>query len=281
VSAVPSPVSGEYPPEVHLLRDLAIEVEHRGDGTSSAWLDVVPAVLDDRGHVRAGVLATLVDVIGGGLSAVSAAPNWIATADLNLHLVRGVGEGTVEAAARVLRAGRTTVVVEVTLRDAAVPGRTFGLATMTFSVLPRRDTNPVITADGGTPRSSLVLASSGFRVPVLDAVGVEVHDDARGAVEIPVVDYVRNSLGSLQGGVVALGVEYAAERALRAACGTPVTVTDVHVTYLALVRGMLRTSTEVLDASPSHGSATVEVTDVGGEARRSTIARVAATLGDA
>jgi uncharacterized protein (TIGR00369 family) len=263
-----------YPPEHHLLRDLALEVEHRADGTSAAWLTVVPELLDDTGAVRAGVFATIVDMIGGGLSAQTAAPNWIATADLTLHLVGRATRGTVEAVARVLRAGRTTVVIEVSLRSVDGP---LGIATMTFSVLPRRDDNPVLNLTPAAPRTSLVLPGSGFRAPLLAELGVTVVDAAAGVVEVPVIDYSRNSMGALQGGIVALAIDVAAEQALRAACGTPVRVSDVQVTYLAFVRGTLRTSTEVVAASPGFGTALVDVIDVDAETRRTTTARVVAT----
>jgi uncharacterized protein (TIGR00369 family) len=267
----------QYPPAHHLLRDLALDVQHHDDGTSAAWLQVVPELLDDSGRVRAGVLATMVDMIGGGLAAQAAAPNWIATADLTLHLVRPVRDGTIDALARVLRAGRTTVVLEVELRSAQTA---LGFATMTFSVLPRRDDNPVITFSGEAPRTSLVLPGSGFRAPVLDALGVTVVDAETGVVDVPVTDYSRNSLGALQGGVVAIAIDVAAEQALRAACGAPVRVTDMQLTYLALVRDTLRTATEVVHASPRFGSALVDVVDVGGESRRTTTARVTATHED-
>jgi acyl-coenzyme A thioesterase PaaI-like protein len=192
-----------------------------------------------------------------------------------LHVVAAASKGIVEAHTRVLRSGRTTVVLEVGLSNG---GRPIGFATMTFSVLPRRDDNPVITF--GNPearRTSLVLPGSGFAAPVLDALGVEVVDAARGVVDVPVTDYSRNSLGALQGGVVAIAADVAAEQALRAACGAPVTVKDMQLTYLALVRDHVRTSTEVLHASPSYGSAYVDLVDVGSESRRTTTARVVAT----
>jgi uncharacterized protein (TIGR00369 family) len=269
-------IAGEaYPPAQHLLRDLGLDVENRDDGTSAAWLTITPALLDDTGSVRAGVLATIVDMVGGGLSAQVASPNWIATADLTLHLVGRATSGIVAASTRVLRAGRTTVVLEVLLRngDTAI-----GFATMTFSVLPRRDGNPVITFGADAARlTSLVIPGSGFRAPVLDALGVEVVDAGGGVVDVPVTDYSRNSLGALQGGVVAIAAEVAAEHALRAACGTPVTVKDLQLTYLALVRSSLRTSTQVMHASTDYGSAYVDLVDVGSESRRTTTARVVAT----
>jgi uncharacterized protein (TIGR00369 family) len=274
VTTEPHHLGGDYPPAHHFLRDLGVEVEHREDGTSAAYLTVVPEICDDTGAVRTGVLATIVDMIGGGLAAQAAIPNWIATADLTLHLVDRATRGTVEAVARVLRSGRTTVVIEVSLRAGAT---TLGLATMTFSVLPRRDSNPVIAPGGVMERRSFVVPGSGFQAPLVDEVGLVVVDPAAGIVELPVTEYALNSLGALQGGMVALAVDVAAEQALRAACGAPVRVTDMHITYLALVRGTLRSSVDVMVATPTHGTALVDVLDVGAESRRTTTARVVAT----
>ena len=54
--------------------------------------------------MRAGILATLVDAIGGGLAAYAAAPGWIATADLDLQLFGTLtGLSAVDAIGRVLR----------------------------------------------------------------------------------------------------------------------------------------------------------------------------------
>ncbi len=93
-----------YPPVRHLLRDLGLSFEHGADGTSRASLPVVPEICTDDGAVRAGVLATLVDCIGGGLAAVAAQPGWIATADLTLHVTGAATDGNVTVDARVLRA---------------------------------------------------------------------------------------------------------------------------------------------------------------------------------
>src|SRR6478735_2376740 len=140
-----------YPPDRHLLRDLRLSFEHGENRESRASLPVVPELCTGDGAVRAGVLATLVDVIGGGLAATAAHPGWIATADLTLHLVGGATSGAVHAHARVAHTGRTTVVIEVDLVDDA--GGPLGLATMSFAVLPRRDSNPDITTTM-TPESS-------------------------------------------------------------------------------------------------------------------------------
>src|SRR6202030_4353365 len=75
---VPVPMTAVYPPDKHLLRDLRFTFEHDVDGARSrAWMPVVDELCTDLGQARAGALATLVDVIGGGVAANAAAPGWI------------------------------------------------------------------------------------------------------------------------------------------------------------------------------------------------------------
>src|SRR5664279_2734366 len=181
-----------------MLRDLALVVAHHEDGTSVGRLPVVDAVLDDHGRVRLGILATLVDAIGGGLAAYAAAPGWIATADLDLQLFGSLtGLTAVDATGAILRAGRSTVVIAVDLAGGGAP---IGRATMTFAVLPRRDTNPVMPEDRTTgPQSFIAGDAAGFSAPVLDAFGVRTVDAPTGAVELEPTDYVENSLGAVQG----------------------------------------------------------------------------------
>jgi hypothetical protein len=78
-------------------------------------------------------------------------------------------------------------------------------------------------------------------------------------------------MGALQGGVVALVAELAAEHALQAVAGRPVCVSDLQTTYLGFGRvGPVRTSTEVL----SERAVRVEIVDAGAEDRRMTVASV-------
>jgi uncharacterized protein (TIGR00369 family) len=272
-------MSAVYPPERHLLRDLRFTFEHDPDRTRSrAWMPVVAELCTDQGGARAGALATLVDVIGGGLAASAAAPGWIATADLTLGVVGAARAGSVvEARAQVLRAGRTTVVIEVALVDEAA--RDVGIATMSFAVLPRRDTNPVADdLHAGPP--TMATAESGLSGLLLDKIGLEVRDAARGVVEVPVVDWALNSMGAMQGGVVATVADAAAETALRAATGRPLVVTDLYVTYLGFGRvGPVRSEVEVLGTSAGHGAARVELVDAGAENRRMTVVHAVATEG--
>ena len=266
-----------YPPDHHLLRELRFSFDHDADGRRSrAWMPVVSQLCTDLGHARAGALATLVDVIGGGLAASAATPGWIATADLTLHLVGAARPGAVvEARAEVLRAGRTTVVIEVARGDEHE--RSVGIATMSVAVLPRRDTNPEIERMRDSP-STMATEHSRLERPLLDELGVRVRDAGRGVIEVPVIDGSRNSMGAMQGGIVATAAEVAAETALRAATNEPLVVTDLQVTYLGFGRlGPVRTAVDVLGTGKGHGSARVELVDAGAESRQMSVVHAVAT----
>lgn len=265
----------EYPPEQHILRDLRLTVEHRPDGTSTAWMPVTPHICHESGAPRAGVLSILVDVVGGGLAAVAARPDWIATADLTLHLTPQPVTGEIEAHGQVLRQGRTTVVVEVTLRDAA--GASLGFATMSFAVLPRRAENLSVDQVDRVNRMTMATNGSGLVSPFHERVRLTIVDAPNGEIELPLSDYVANSLGAMQGGMMAAAADAAAEQAVRSVWGAPVETVDLQITYLALAKaGPIRTRTRLLSGTPEYGTAHVEIFDAGAGDRLTTVATVVA-----
>ena len=299
VTAIVRPVPPDYPPEHHFLRDLALAVLEMGTESGRAGLPIVPAICGPSGGVSAGALATLVDVVGGGLAARAAQPDWIATADLTLHIVDAPGTGAVVASAQVLRAGRSTVVIGVDLDhfppeagtldegafDAAISAADLGarriaVATMTFAVLPRREGNPDITKfESATGAGSgRILAGGGFRRPFVAELGIQVRDAATGQLEVPIEDYVHNSFAAMQGGIVALVACLSADVALTEACGIPVETRDLQLTYLAQARvGPVRSEAAVLAATRDCGSARVTLVDSGNGGRVTATAGVVAT----
>ncbi len=168
--------------------------------------------------------------------------------------------------------------IEVGLSDDR--GRPIGIATMSFSVLPRRDTNPQVTSLREPGPSTMSNPDSHMRMPFLDALGVTVVDAAAGVIDVPVGDWSRNSMGAMQGGVVATVVDAAAELALRAASGVPLVVSDLQLTYLGFGRvGPVRTQTDVLACNDAWGAARVVLADTGAEHREMTVANAVATRG--
>ncbi len=234
-----------YPPLQHVLRDLRIEFEMRADGTGHVWLPVSEFVRNPTGSVHAGVLATLVDLMGGGLAAATVQPDWIATADLTLHVLPRPAGDEVEGVARVLRAGRTTAVIEVELHD---DRGALGIATMSFARLPRRADNPVLPTPGVGGRGTMALPDSHLTEPIVDRLGFAVVDAASGAIELPLGSYIVNTLGAVQGGIVATAAVVAADTIVGWNAGHVVEVCDLQITYLALVKaGPLRTTARLID----------------------------------
>ncbi len=281
-------VAGEYPPTRHFLSDLGLEAEIHSLTSATVRIRATPAVLGVDGGVRPGVLATLVDVVGGSAALRALHPDWMATADLTLQTVRPVVGPLVEARAEVLRRGRTTLVIEALVFNVAEDGtvvddapgasgpRPAAWASMTFAVLPGRSATAMGDVSPDLP-AHWSFRGAGFDRPVVETLGIAEGPDG---ASMPVHDYLRNSFGAVQGGTLALLAEVAGAEALGAARGTEgdaLVVTDLVVTYLALGReGPIGSRTTVLEAGEGAGSAQVELFDRGAGDRPTTLVGVRA-----
>ena len=281
---------GAYPPPEHLLGDLGMEAELTTAETAWVRTRATPFVAAADGGVRIGVLATLVDIVGGAIGARVLQPDWMATADLTVQRTGPVLGPQVEARGSVLRRGRTTLVIEALVVAVDEEGRTVEVdgrpadpvawASMTFAVLPARDPAPMVHMPAGLP-SQWAFAGGGFRSPVHDEVGIEVVGAAAGHVSLEVRPYLHNSFGAVQGGVIGMLAEAAGAEALGAARGgdgSDVVVTDLQIAYLALGRiGPVVTSARVLEpGADGRCSAVVELRDSGADDRLMTVANVVA-----
>jgi len=279
-----------YPPPVHLLGDLGMEAELTDE--SSAWVRTraTPHAAAPDGGVRAGVLATLVDIVGGAVAARVLRPDWMATADLTLEVTGPVLGPQVEARGSVVRRGRTTLVIEALVvsvdddgRDVTEGGRApdpVAWASMTFAVLPATGREVGVQAAVDLP-VRWAFTGDGLPAPVLEALAVEVVDAAAGRVSLPVRPYLHNSFGAVQGGVMALVAEAAAAEAVGASLGgtaDDVVVTDLQIAYLALGKvGPIVSTARVLGPGPSgRCGAVVELRDAGADGRLTTVVNVGA-----
>jgi acyl-coenzyme A thioesterase PaaI-like protein len=248
-----------YPPRSHALRDLPFEMVVVDEAHHVAEVDLDAGLVQD-GRVSVGALATVVDVLAGALCGRAVAPDWMATSSLTLHLGAVPRGGVVRVDARVARLGRTTLVVQVGLGvgslelDRPVPGPGgFGDGAVTFSRLPRRDTNLDIADYQVSPgdRTSFALEGTGLVTSFEQAVGTEVLDAAHGVTRTAVLPYVQNSFGAVNGGIVAAIADVAARAALGESCARPADVlctTDLAVHHLSQVRsGAVATRATLLD----------------------------------
>ncbi len=285
---------GGYPPPGHFLGDLGFSTEVRSDTAAVARSRVTPFVTGADGGARAGVLTTLVDVVGGLLGVRILRPDWMATADLTLQLVRPAVGPVVEARAELVRRGRTTMVIEALVVDLDGDGAEVlgpdgesapvAWSTLTFAVLPGGNRSLAEPLPFDLP-PTMDITGAGLDRPVTETLGMVVEDAAAGRISLPVHPYLHNSIQGVQGGVMALLGEVAAAEALGAALGRPgdeIVVTDLQVAFLALGRvGPIVTRATVLDtggrppvgAVPGSGtaSAVVELTDSGAGDRLCTV----------
>jgi acyl-coenzyme A thioesterase PaaI-like protein len=249
-----------YPPPDHYLSDLGARPVFDAEASRVA-LDVTPELCAPGGGVLLGVLATVIDMAAGGLSRRQADPDWVATSDIAIDLAAPIPPGPCRIDCRLARRGRALVTLEIDL-SAGIEGsddcaRRHGLATAAFAVLPNpgRDQGSGARGDGrdlgagdevsrDTANTRGPIAhtpSARAPLPLHERLRVRVVDPARGAIEASLDDYVRNTFGALQGGVVAV----LGEAAMLAASGRPLSALAVR--YRSLGRtGPFHTEVERL-----------------------------------
>lgn len=290
-----------YPPAQHYLSDLGMEAEVASATDARVRLRVTPHITGADGGVRAGVVATLVDVAGGSAALRALGPDWLATADLALEMVRPATGPWIEARGSVVRRGKTVLVVEALVFNvdadgaevvaAGDPAAPVAWATMTFAILPARTAAPMSTAMSTSETNPDLptrwsFTGPGLDRPVVEALSISVVDPARGRVSMPVHAYLFNSFGAVQGGVMALIGEVAGAAAVATVGGTDAAstvVTGLQVAYLALGRvGPIVSRARVLETGERGigGSAVIELLDEGADGRVTTVINVGTVVVD-
>jgi uncharacterized protein (TIGR00369 family) len=98
-----------------------------------------PDLVNVRGALQGGLVATLIDVAGGRLAIKHTNGGAGAgTADMSIHYLAPVVEGPARATATLLRAGKRLIVVSVDVVDVAAD-RLAARATLSFAVLTPRE----------------------------------------------------------------------------------------------------------------------------------------------
>lgn len=230
-----------YPPLHHIVRDLRVVVD-RSLGDWAIRLPIVPAIADATGRPRIGVVAVIADMIAGQTAIREVSPSWIATSNLALQVGELPTGGALVGHPKVLRRGATTIVIEVRIEhhesDAPASARNVGLSTLGFSILPRRsELQAALHRSRDTGEDGVYApVGRGFAKPLLEAIGVRFDATGAGTAEVDLDPYLQNTLGALQGGVVAILVEAAAERLAASAFGSAVRVRGLELQYLKLGR---------------------------------------------
>jgi uncharacterized protein (TIGR00369 family) len=258
-----------YPPERHLLRDFAVTTERVSPALTICSSPLVPEIAHPSGRPRVGALAAIIDLAGAATALSSVTPDWIATADLSFTSSAPITEGPIVVAAHLVRAGANVVVVRVDVGDGRgnddiATMRSAGRGLMTFARIPGSASAVSGRAiPASSPKQSMALLTSGFRLPLFDQLGIRVLDPALGAIEIDRTDYTRNSFGSLNGGAIAIAAE-AAAHALVASHGQAFDSVDISVNYLSQTRsGPGRTTAHLVRLDAHHAVVDVQLLDAG------------------
>jgi acyl-coenzyme A thioesterase PaaI-like protein len=262
-----------------VLRDLRVTTELV---TAERAISLAPLPDSARNAAAAaslGFLVAVVDTNAAPLALVAGRPDWTATADLSLHGTGWLTEGPVLVDSRLERAGSNTVVITTQVFDGRGVGELEELAReeptrceavsvarglLTFARIPARASVAAGRFDASAlvgQRRQVLPGAPPAPEPLMERVGLRVVDAARGIVELHNSDYVRNSFGTINGGVLGLVFQGAAEAAL-----PELVATDVHIHYLAQAKtGPARTSTEILRHTSDHAVCTVRAVDVGND----------------
>jgi acyl-coenzyme A thioesterase PaaI-like protein len=223
-----------------------------------------PEVLH-HGVVRASVLSFLVDA-AAGVIIDDDSESWAFTSDMSVRMRPIPAPERIEASATVLRRGRrsATATVELTA-DGDTPVATGAIG---FAKLPRRETDPPKPQVSRGGFAAMFRGAAALTKPLREEAGIVAVEPTEGVVEVTVTPELHNPAGTLQGALVALVAEAAAEDLVSSRFEAPVVVTDLDLRYLAQAPvGPVRSRCRLLGTGPD---APVEVELVDTSANRLT-----------
>ena len=191
------------------------------------------------GVVRASVVAYLVDVVSG-ISVDTDDDVWTFTTDMTVRMRAVPAPARLVATNQLLRRGRRSVTCAVEVVDEE--GGPVASCAIGFAHVPRKPTDPpkIHLTPGQAARR---FADNGLLTqPLRDEAGVVAIDPANGVMEMAIRPEVCNPAGTLQGAMVALLAEAAAEDLFAHRTGYPGSVVDLDIRYLAqATAGSVRT----------------------------------------
>ena len=130
-----TPATSEH---VHLLNRMGMRDVVENDECLIIEMDNRPDLINIRGALQGGLVATLIDIAAGRLAGRRVGPAQdVTTADMNVHFLAPIVDGPARAVATVVRAGKRLCVIAVDVTDVG-RDRIAARATLSFAVLDRR-----------------------------------------------------------------------------------------------------------------------------------------------
>jgi acyl-coenzyme A thioesterase PaaI-like protein len=199
------------------------------DGEFRLGLHPRPELLR-HGALRASIVAFLVDVAAGVLLDDDPAA-WTLTSDMSVRMRPLRAPDFVSTRTTILRRGRRSAVAMVDVVNE--PGEQVATGAIGFTRVQRRDTDPVKPPASPSRMATMFDGSRTLDRPLREEAGIVVLDPFAGALEMAVTPELRNPAGTLQGAMVALFAEAAAEEMVSARFDIPAVVTELDLRYLA------------------------------------------------
>lgn len=256
----PRPEPRSQPAEAHAPFYTRYGLTRTGDRDEPLVIAPYPEICR-HGQLRAAVVAAAVDLVGSFFTREATGIDVISTTDLSIRMPRPGPPAALRTRGRLLRRGRTGVTtgVELVCGDGV-----WAYGETTFARQPRAPEVRITPADLALPET---FAHHPLTRPLEDEVGVEVVDAERGEVELVLRPQVLNREATLQGALVALLVERAAESIGESRLGGDWRVTELDLRYLSTAkRGPVRSRAEFI-GEPGDGMLRVELRDTGREDR--------------
>jgi len=211
-------------------------------------IDDVQQGLLHNGVLRLSALTFIVDV-SAGVTLDTDPDAWTFTTDLSLRMLPIPAPAKVTATTTILRRGRRSahgLVEVVDEQQQLVAAGAIG-----FAHVPRKPDDPPKPVVSPAMLSERFTGRERLSRPLRDEAGVTPIDPTSGVVEIAVRPEVCNPAGTLQGAMVALVAESAAEDLVGSLAGGPVVVTELDIRYLAQANvGPVRTQSRWLGSAP-------------------------------
>jgi acyl-coenzyme A thioesterase PaaI-like protein len=232
--------------DVSLPNRLGLNAELDG-GEFQMQLRPGPEILR-HGAVRASVLALMIDVVAGIV--VDDDPDvWTFTSDMSVRMRPLNAPDSIHTRTTILRRGNRSATAAVDLvSDQGEPVATGAIG---FAKVRRREGDPPKPQASVERIMVMFDGSSSLSQPLREEAGIRVLDPMQGALEMELTPGLRNPAGTLQGAMVALLAEAAAEELASSQFEIPAVVTDLDLRYLAQAgAGPVRTRCRLLGEGP-------------------------------
>jgi acyl-coenzyme A thioesterase PaaI-like protein len=200
------------------------------------------------GAVRASVISFMVDV-AAGIVLDEDPDTWLLTSDMSVRMRPVLAPDQISTRSTILRRGRrsATAVVDIVTGG----GGPVATGAIGFARVPRRDGDPPKPPMPPERISTMFSAANVLTRPLREEAGLTVLDPAAGTVQMEVTPDLRNPAGTLQGAMVALVAEAAAEELASTRFDIPAVVVDLDLRYLAQTgAGPVRTRSKLLGEGP-------------------------------